>query len=41
MGPLFFGSPAVRHSLNLTRGFASPPRDGFAFVGKRSFCSVV
>src|SRR2546427_5927060 len=31
----FFGSPAVRIGL-LTRGFASPPRDGFALIGKGS-----
>src|SRR5882762_7571883 len=28
-----FGSPAVRPAIDLTRGFASPPRGGFAFVG--------
>src|SRR5438132_2846374 len=28
-----FGSPAVRPPIDLTRGFASPPRGGFAFVG--------
>src|SRR5256885_16215600 len=31
----FFGSRAVRIGL-LTRGFASPPRDGFALIGKGS-----
>jgi hypothetical protein len=28
-----FGSPAISAN-SLTRGFASPPHDGFAFVGK-------
>lgn len=28
-----FGNPAVR-PLGLTRGFASPSRDGFALIGK-------
>jgi len=32
VGPLFFGSPAIRNPL--TRGFASPPHDGFALLGK-------
>ena len=27
-------------SQHLTRGFASPPHDGFAFVGKRRPCSI-
>jgi hypothetical protein len=31
---LSFGSPAVRSTTALIRGFASPPYDGFAFVGK-------
>src|SRR5207247_11429166 len=31
---LLFGSPAVKKIL--TRGFASPPRDGFALIGKGS-----
>jgi hypothetical protein len=33
MAPLFFGNPAVR-AVALTRGFASQPRDWFAFVEK-------
>jgi hypothetical protein len=30
----FFGSPAIRPCVDLTRGFASPPHDGFAVLGK-------
>src|SRR6266536_466240 len=30
--PFAFGSPAV--SCSETRGFASPPHDGFAFIGR-------
>src|SRR2546425_11322813 len=33
----FFGSPAIRG--HLTRGFASPPHDGFALIGKRTFAT--
>jgi hypothetical protein len=29
-----FGSPAVKPHDCLTRGFASPPHDGYAFLGK-------
>ena len=32
-----FGNPAVRPH-DLTRGFASPPRDGFAIIGKGVSC---
>ena len=31
-----FGNPAVR--CRLTRGFASPPHDGFALIGKGLRC---
>jgi hypothetical protein len=31
----FFGSPAVR-PCDLIRGFASPPHDGFAILGRPS-----
>src|SRR3989442_10943640 len=33
--PPSFGNQAVR-MMNLTRGFASPPRGGFALLGKES-----
>jgi len=29
-----FGSSAIRPCIHLTRGFASPPHDGFALIGK-------
>ena len=31
----FFGNPAIR-SCDLIRGFASPPHDGFAILGRPS-----
>src|SRR5688572_18701935 len=34
MNSPFFGNPAIRLCDRLTRGFASPPHDGFAVLGK-------
>jgi hypothetical protein len=32
----FFGNPAIRSCDDLIRGFASPPHDGFALLGRPS-----